>query len=115
NVAFALKGGGAGDVSNSHVLWKQTKGLPYVSSALVYGGQYFMVKDGGMVTAYDAKTGKPIYVQKRAAAPGRYYSSPVGANGCIYVTSLDDGVVTVFKAGADKPLVVVENPGLGER
>jgi hypothetical protein len=115
NVAIALKPGGSGDISATHVLWKQTKGLPYVPSALAYRGQYFMVKDGGMVTAYDAKSGQPAYVQKRAAAPGRYYSSPVGANGYIYVTSLDDGVVTVFKAGAEKPEVVVQNEPLGER
>jgi outer membrane protein assembly factor BamB len=115
NVAFALKPGGSGDITATHLLWKQTKGLPYVPSALAYRGQYFMVKDGGMVTAYDEKTGQPAYVQKRAAAPGRYYSSPVGANGYIYVTSLDDGVVSVFKAGAQKPEVVVQNEALGER
>ena len=39
-------------------LWKQTKGLPYVSSAILYRGQYVMVKDGGIVTAYDATTGE---------------------------------------------------------
>ena len=57
NSAFALKPGGTGDVTTSHVLWKKTKGLPYIASALVYRGQYVMVKDGGIVTAYDAKTG----------------------------------------------------------
>jgi outer membrane protein assembly factor BamB len=115
NSAFALKPGGTGDVTNSHVIWKKTRGLPYVTTALVYQGQYFMIKDGGLVTAYDARTGKDVYVQKRGAANGRYYASPVAANGNIYVTSLDDGVVTVLKAGADKPEVVVENPALGER
>ena len=40
SAAFALKAGGEGDVTNSHVLWKQTKGLPQVSSGLVYRGQY---------------------------------------------------------------------------
>ena len=74
-----------------------------------------MVKDGGLVTAYDAKTGKEVYVQERAAAAGRYYASPVAANGHIYFTTLDDGAVTVLKAGADKPEVVAKNPKLGER
>lgn len=114
NTAFALKPGGTGDVTESHVLWKKTKGLPYVPSAIVYRGQYVMVKDGGIVTAYDAKTGKEVYME-RAAAPGRYYASPVAANGHIYVTSLDDGVVTVLKAGSEKAVVVAKNPGLGER
>jgi outer membrane protein assembly factor BamB len=74
-----------------------------------------MVKDGGLVTAYDAKTGNDVYLHKRAVSPGRYYASPVAANGNIYFTTLDDGAVTVLKAGADKPEVVAENPPLGER
>ena len=115
NSAFAVKAGGAGDVTKSHVLWRKTKGLPYVATAIVYRGQYVMVKDGGMVTAYDAKTGKEVYVQERAAAGGRYYASPVAANGHIYFTTLDDGTVTVLKAGADSADVVVKNPKLGER
>src|SRR5262245_22117345 len=54
NSAFAVKAGGDGDVTKSHVVWKQTKGLPYIPSALVYRGQCLLVKDGGIVTAYDA-------------------------------------------------------------
>jgi outer membrane protein assembly factor BamB len=73
-----------------------------------------MVKDGGIVTAYDAKTGKELYLE-RVADPGRYYASPVAANGHIYFTSQDDGAVTVLKAGAAKPTVVARNPKLGER
>lgn len=114
NTAFALKAGGTGDVTDSHMLWKQTKGLPYIASAIVYGGQYVMVKDGGIVTAFDVKTGEEIYMQ-RAVASGKYYASPVAANGHIYFTSLEDGVVTVLKAGADKPDVVAKNPPLCER
>ncbi len=115
NSAFALKAGGTGDVTETHVLWKKKKGVPYIPSALVYRGQYVMIRDGGLVTAYDEKTGKDVYVQARVAAPGRYYASPVAANGHIYFTSLDDGVVTVIKAGAAKAEVVAQNPALGER
>jgi hypothetical protein len=71
NVAFAVKTGGTGNVTNSHVLWRKTRGLPYIASGLVYRGQYILVKDGGLVTAYDAKTGKDIYLQERVAGPGR--------------------------------------------
>jgi outer membrane protein assembly factor BamB len=114
NSAFALKAGGMGDVTDSHVLWKQKKGLPYVPSAIVYRGQCVMVKDGGIVTAYDARTGKQIYME-RAAAGGRYYSSPVAANGHIYLTSLEDGTVTVLKAASSAAEIVSQNPALGER
>jgi outer membrane protein assembly factor BamB len=113
--AFALSPGGMGDLSRSHLLWKKTKGLPYVPTAIVYRGQMLMVKDGGMVSAYDAKTGKEVYLQERVAAPGRYYASPVAANGYIYFTSLDDGVITVLKAGTSKAEVAAKNPKFGER
>jgi outer membrane protein assembly factor BamB len=114
NSAFALKPGGTGDVTQSHAVWTHTKGLPYVSSAIVYRGQYVMVRDGGIVTAYDATTGEQAY-HKRAIATGGYYASPVAAGGNIYFTSLQDGAVTVLKAGASKPEVVAKNPPLGER
>src|SRR5262249_50843158 len=70
NSAFALKTGGTGDITSSHVLWKKTKGLPWITSALLYRGQYLMIKDGGIVTAYDATTGEQIY-QERIAPGGQ--------------------------------------------
>src|SRR5262249_25006877 len=115
SAALALKAGGEGDVTNSHVLWKKTKGLPHIASGLVYRGQYIMVKNGGLGTAYGAKAGKPLYLQERAPPGGQSWASPVAANGHIYFTSLADGAVTVLKAGSAKPEVVVRNPGLGER
>ncbi len=114
NSAFALKPGGSGDVTTSGIIWKQTKGLPYVSSGILYRGQYVMVKDGGIVTAYDANTGDELY-QKRAVASGGYYASPVAANGNIYFVSLDDGTVTVIEGGLAAAKTVAKNPPLGER
>ena len=113
NSAFALKPGGTGDVTKSHVLWKQTKGLPYLTSAIAYRGQYVMIKDCGIVTSLDAETGTEVF-RGRAASAGKYYASPVAANGHIYFTSLD-GTLTVLKAGSKKAEVVAENPKLDER
>ena len=115
NSAFAVEAGGKGDITKTHIAWKKTKGMPYVPSAILVRGQFFMVKDGGLCTAYDAKTGKDIYVQERGAVQGRYYASPVAANGNIYIVTLDDGAFTVLKAGADTPEVVVKNTKLGEK
>jgi outer membrane protein assembly factor BamB len=115
SAALAVKAGGAGDVTKSHVLWKKTKGLPHVSSGLVYRGQLITVKDGGMVTAYDAKSGEQLYLQERVLPTGSYWASPVAANGYIYCVSLEEGAVTVLKAGTAPPEVVVQNPALGER
>jgi outer membrane protein assembly factor BamB len=112
--AFALKPGGSGDITNSHIRWKQTRGLPYVSSAILYRGQYIMAKDGGILTAYDAKTGAKLF-EKRALATGSYYASPVAAGGRIYFASLQNGEITVLEAGAAPPKVLAKNPPLGER
>jgi len=116
NSALALRGGGRGDITATHVVWRKSKakGLPYVPSAILYRGQCVTVKDGGIVTAYDTETGNEIYI-KRGAAGGRYYASPVAANGHIYFTSLDDGAITVIRAGGKTPEAVAKNPPLGER
>jgi outer membrane protein assembly factor BamB len=113
NRAFTLTAGCEGDASG-HIRWQQTKGLPYVPTAIAYAGQYVMVKDGGIVTAYDAKTGDLVY-HKRAVASGGYYASPVAAGGNIYFASLRDGAITVIEAGGPAPKVVAKNEPLGER
>ncbi len=114
NSAFALKLGGSGDVTQSHMLWKKTRGLPYVPTGIVYRGQYVLVKDGGIVTSFDAATGEELYVH-RLGVTTQYYSSPVAANGFLYFTSLNDGIVTVMKAGSRSPEIVAKNPKLGEK
>ena len=113
NSAFALKAGGTGDVTNSHVVWKQTKNVPYIPSSIVYRGMYVMVKDGGIVTALDAKSGDQVF-RGRSAADGTYYASPVAANGHIYVTSLN-GDVTVLKVGSEPSLAEAHTTKLEER
>ena len=72
-------------LSASNVAWKQTRGLPYVPSPLYYRGHVYLVKDGGMVSCYDAKTGAPAYQQERLNALGNYYASPVAADGRVIV------------------------------
>jgi outer membrane protein assembly factor BamB len=114
NCAFAVEPGGRGDITKSHVLWKQTKGLPYVASAVVVDGQYLMVKDGGILTGYDTKTGKELF-QNRSVAEGTYYASPVAAGARVYFTSLEDGTITVVEVGAEAPKVLAKNPPLGEK
>ena len=54
-------------------------------------------------------------LERRGTFTDRGYSSPVAANGNIYLTTLEDGTVTVLKAGTTKPEVVAKNPPLGER
>ena len=105
NLLLALKPGGRGDISESHVAWKYRRALPYVPSPLIYEGRIYFVKDGGLMSSLDAKTGEPFYAQERLGANGNYYASPVAADGRIYVASLP-GKLTVVKAGGNKPEVL---------
>lgn len=99
NALFAVRPGGQGDITATHLAWKQTRGLPYVPSALFYDGRIYVVKNGGMASCYEAKTGRTLYQEERLGAIGDYYSSPVGADGKVYFSS-QQGVVTVIQAGA---------------
>jgi outer membrane protein assembly factor BamB len=105
NVLVAVKPGGHGKLSADNVAWKQTSGLPYVSSPLFYRGRVYLVRDGGMVSSFDAKTGAPYYQKERLDADGNYYASPVAADGRIYFVSLK-GRVSVVAAGGDKPEIL---------
>jgi outer membrane protein assembly factor BamB len=105
NVMVAVKPGGTGNITASHVMWKFRKGIPYVPSPLLYDGRIYLMKDGGLLSSVDAKTGEPAYTQERIGATGAYYASPVGADGRIYVASLA-GKLTVVKAGGEKPEIL---------
>jgi outer membrane protein assembly factor BamB len=104
NSLIAVKPGGKGDITESHVAWKQTRGLPYVPSPLLYRGNVYLVKDGGLVSCFKAKSGEPVYQQERIGVIGNYYASPVAANGSIFVASVN-GVLSVLDAG-EKPEVI---------
>jgi outer membrane protein assembly factor BamB len=95
---FALRAPGAGDITGTHVAWKATKGIAGISTPLFYEGRIYAVQDGGRVTCWDAKTGKPLYEQERLKADGDYYASPVAANGHLYFAS-SRGNVTVARVG----------------
>jgi len=97
DVMLAIKPGGAGDITDTHVAWRQRRGLPELPSPIYYDGRLYLVKNGGIVSCLDPKTGKSIY-RERLGAAGPYYASPVAANGNIYAAS-EGGIVSVFKAG----------------
>jgi outer membrane protein assembly factor BamB len=113
NVLLAIRPGGHGDISKTHVAWKVTRGLPYVPSPLFYEGRVYIIRDGGMISSFDAKTGQAFYQQERLEATEKYYASPVAADGRIYVVSVP-GRLTVVKAGGDKP-VILHQASFGER
>ncbi len=107
---LAVKPGGTGNVTGTHVAWKEKRGLPEVPSPLVYRGRVYLVKEGGIVSCLDAETGKLVY-RERLGATGAYFASPVAGDGKLYAAS-HGGTVTVIAAG-DKPAVLARND-LGE-
>jgi outer membrane protein assembly factor BamB len=115
NQLFAIKPGGHGDITETHVLWKVARYLPYVSSPLCYGGRVYAVKSGGLASCYDARTGQTIYQAERLNAPGDYYSSAVGVDGRVYVAS-QKGTVSVIDADRDATqLHVLARNEMGEQ
>ena len=95
---LALRGGGRGDITRSHLVWSTDNG-PDVPTPVTDGKYFYVVNDRGIVWCLDARTGKEIYGQKRLS-PGTYSASPVLADGKVYATN-EDGLTTVFKAGPE--------------
>jgi outer membrane protein assembly factor BamB len=96
---FALRAPGKddkGDLTDTHVAWKDKKGAASVASPLLYRGRVYAVQDGGRVSCYDAKTGKVLFEQERLGVDGAYFASPIAANGHIYIAS-SKGVIAVVE------------------
>ena len=115
NQLFAIRPGGRGDITNTHVAWKESRHLPYVSSPLSYNGRVYAVKNGGLASCYDARTGEIVYQAERLNAAGDYYSSAVGVNDCVYVTSQKGTVVVIDASRESKSLNVLARNDLGEQ
>ena len=108
NALLAIRPGGRGDITRTHLAWKQTRSLPYVSSPLYYQDRLFTIKNGGLVSCYEAKTGRALYQDERLGAMGDYYASAVAVDGKAYIAS-EQGVVVVFDATEDTLNVLARN------
>jgi len=106
NIMVAVARGAKGDLTKEHARWSWTQGLPYVSSPLFYRGRIWLFKSGGLVTALDAKTGKPIFDRERLPDRAEYYLSPVGAAGHVLAGSAEG---TLYVIAADADTLVVEH------
>jgi outer membrane protein assembly factor BamB len=99
NPLTAIRPGGKGDVAGSHVAWQFAQG-PDVPTPVSDGKLLYVVRDNGAVFALDVKTGQIVYGPRRLP-PGTYSASPILADGKIYVTTEEEGLTTVFKAGPE--------------
>lgn len=101
---MAIRPGGKGDVSKSHVTWRVDTGAPYVSSLVHYNGLLYMAGDVGVLSAIDARTGQRVWQERTG---GVFTASPVAADGKIYLLS-EDGQTIVLAAGR-QPRVLARN------
>jgi outer membrane protein assembly factor BamB len=94
---MAIRPGGSGDVTRSHVLWSSPRGVPYVPSAIVVGDYYYLIDDEGIGTCLSTKDGSRVW-QKRFS--GQYTASPVAGDGKIYFIN-EAGDTTVIAANVN--------------
>jgi len=111
---LALPLSAKGDISNSDkIVWTKRRDTPYVPSPLLYDGMlYFNRSNQAILSCLDAKTGDTIMERTRLPGISNVYSSPVGADGRVYVTGRD-GTTLVLKRA--KELKVLATNKLDDR
>jgi outer membrane protein assembly factor BamB len=100
NATMAIKLGGKGDITTSHVLWRYDKSLPDVPSVLLYRGVLYLIRSGGILQTLNPASGKVFKQGRLQHALDEYYTCPVAGDGKVYMISRN-GVVSVLEAGAD--------------
>ena len=108
NNIVAIRAGGKGDVTDTHILWRFRKSIPNIPSPLLYRDVLFLIKEGGIVTSLDPKTGTVFKQARLTGALGQYWSSPVAGDGKIYVSN-QEGKVTVLSASAQWQILAVND------
>jgi outer membrane protein assembly factor BamB len=111
---MAIRPGGSGDVTDSHVVWSTPKGSPFVPSPIVVGEYLYMINDMmSIVTTYEARTGKLMYQGRlgRASREG-FSASPIAVDGKIFFTN-DDGQTFVLEQGPEFKLLHINELNAG--
>lgn len=107
---LAVRLGGAGDITPSHLAWKLDKNAPHTPSPLLTGEALYVVSDAGVMSRLDPKTGTPAWQERLA---GHYSASPVLATGGQILLASEEGDITVVRDAAKFEKVATAK--LGER
>jgi outer membrane protein assembly factor BamB len=101
---YAIHPGASGDISlkdkqesSPQIAWSKSRGGPYMPTPILYRDYLYTCSNDGLVTCYEAKTGKQVY-KERLRGKGGYTASPVAADGKLYFTS-EEGDIAVVQAG----------------
>lgn len=92
---FAVRTGGQGLITDTHVAWKVKRSVSNKPSILLVGDLIYMIGDTGIASCIDAKTGDQVWQQRIG---GEYSASPVYADGRLWLFS-QEGRTTVLKPG----------------
>ena len=109
---LAIRPGGHGDVTNTHIAWQTARGAPFVPSPIVYGDYLYTVNDmASVVTCFNASNGDVMW-QERLGRPARegFSASPVAFGGKVFFTN-DSGKTFVLRAGPDFELLHTNDIG----
>jgi len=87
-----------GKKTSDAIVWSMTGRGSYMPTPLVYQGMLYVLANNGLFDAYDLKTGKEIYRQRLPLVGSGFSSSPVAADGKIYLSN-EDGEMLVITAG----------------
>jgi outer membrane protein assembly factor BamB len=109
---LAIRPGGRGDVTNTHLVWSSPRGSPFVPSPILYGEHLYLVNDmASIVTCLDARTGRLVWQGRLGVARREGFSaSPVAVDGKVFFTN-DDGETFVLRAGPTFQLLHVNAIG----
>jgi outer membrane protein assembly factor BamB len=93
---MAIRLGREGDLTGTDaVVWSQVKGNSYTASPVIFDNKLYVLTDTGMLSCYNARTGQPYYQQVRLPKTYNFKSSPVGANGKLYLATENEDVVVL--------------------
>lgn len=92
---WAIRPDGNGDVTDTHIVWSEARGMPQRSSPLLVDDLLYLINRGGIATCLEAKTGKVIWKER---LKGAYSASPIYAKGRLYLFS-ETATTTILRPG----------------
>ena len=108
---LAVRGGGRGNVTKSHILWKhETKHTDHIVSPFVKDGRMLLVKGGGISTVFATKDGAPLGRPSRIQNTCEYFASPIYGDGKVFVAG-ENGFVVVLKNAEGYELLAKNDMG----
>ncbi len=109
---MAIRLGREGDLTGTDaIVWSQTRGNSYTPSPVLHDNKLYVLTDNGLISCYNARTGEPYYHQSRLPKAYNFKSSPVGANGKLYLASENEDVVVLRMGETFEVLATNTMPG----